>query len=247
MSKRGFLMFKRYRQFEDDVWGNLYLRQISNKLSELFIDYLTERGKIRRRNKTFFFFDVTPIKPTRRRRFYTPRGSFIMERLKFKRYYGNITEKQFKMISRASNEKKFTKYQNLLFLLELESRLDSLVFRLRIVPTIFAAKQYVMHGNCSVNGEIITLPSYRLKRGDIFTLVQRFLWGDIMMRSLISESMQKPVGTYQRFYKYPNYLKISYKYLFLYFDKRPHHVDVFYPFICKHKEGLNMFYYPKGY
>jgi small subunit ribosomal protein S4 len=239
MSKRLFFLFKKYKQFEDDVWGTLYLREISRKLQELLVAYVSDRKKPRR---SFFFFDILPSKPKRKRPMYTPRGAFIMERLKFKHYYGNITERQFKMISKAVIHRKFSRYQNLQFLLELESRLDSLAFRLRLVPTIFAAKQFVMHGNCCINGEIVTLPSFRLKKNDIFTLAQRFLWGDILFRSLNGETLKKRIGTFQRFYKYPDYLKISYKYLFLYFEKRPSRVDVNYPFICKHRDGLNMFY-----
>lgn len=201
---------------------------------------MEERRKVNR-PKSFFFFDVAPEKPKRERPNYTERGRFIMDRLKFKRYYGNITERQLKVISKSSVQRKFTKYQNELFLLELESRLDSLVFRLQIVPTIFSAKQFVMHGNCCVNGIIVTLPSFRLKRGDIFTLSQRFLWGDIISRSLKNEKLGTKKGTYQKFRKPPNYLKISYKYLFLYFERRPSKVEVNYPFDCQNKVGLNMY------
>lgn len=241
MSKRLFFLFKKYKQFEDDVWGNLYMREISTKLQELLQAYMDERKRYKRA-KSFFFFDVAPEKPKRERPSYSERGAFIMERLKFKRYYGNITERQLQIISRASVQRKFTKYQNELFLLELESRLDSLVFRLQIVPTIFAARQFVMHGNCCVNGKIETIPSFRLKRGDVFTLVQRFLWGDVISRALVNEREKKAIGAYQRFRRPPNYLKISYKYLFLYFEKRPSRVEVFYPFVCKNKGGLNMYY-----
>jgi small subunit ribosomal protein S4 len=241
LSKRLFFLFKKYKQFEDDVWGNLYMRGISTKLQELLQAYISERKGFRR-SRPFFFFDVSPEKPKRERPNYSERGAFIMDRLKFKRYYGNITERQLKIISRASIQRKFTKYQNALFLLELESRLDSLVFRLQLVPTIFAARQFVMHGNCCVNGSVVTIPSFRLKRGDIFTLAQRFLWGDILFRALANEREKRLTGTYQMFRRNPNYLKISYKYLFLYFEKRPSRVEVYYPFVCKNKGGLNMYY-----
>lgn len=219
------------------------MRGISFKLQELLEAYTSEQseGSILR-TKPQFFFDVAPEKPKRERPSYSDRGAFIMDRLKLKRYYGNISERQLQIISRASIQRKFTKYQNQLFLLELESRLDSLVFRLQIVPTIFAARQFVMHGNCCVNGDIVTLPSFRLKRGDVFTLAQRFLWGDIIKRSIDAESARKRVGTYQKFRKNPNYLKVSYKYLFLYFEKRPSRVEVYYPFMCENMEGLNMYY-----
>lgn len=246
MSKRLFFLFKKYKQFEDDIWGNLYMRRISYNLQELFGAYIEERaikaGVGRPKAPYRFFFDLFPEKPKRVPPRYSIRGQFIMDRLKLKRYYGNITERQLNIISMSSVNSKCAKNRNELFLLELESRLDSLVFRLQVVPTIFAARQFVMHGNCCVNGIVVTLPSFRMKRGDVFTLVNRFLLGDIISRSLDAERSGEKIGTYQKLIRAPSYLKISYKYLFVYFEKRPSRIEIEYPFVCKNKPGLNMFY-----
>ena len=70
--------------------------------------------------------------------------SFLQSKnLKF--YYGDLTEKQFKSIfAKASNIKGDTS-QILIELLE--RRLDAIVYRMKFVPTIFAARQLVNHGH----------------------------------------------------------------------------------------------------
>src|SRR6202012_5814160 len=48
----------------------------------------------------------------------------------------------------------------------LERRLDAVVYRAKLVPTIFAARQFINHGHIKVNGRRVTIPSYRLKVGE---------------------------------------------------------------------------------
>jgi len=49
----------------------------------------------------------------------------------------------------------------------LERRLDAVVYRAKFVPTVFAARQFVNHGHVKVNGRRVTIPSYRVKVGDV--------------------------------------------------------------------------------
>lgn len=55
----------------------------------------------------------------------------------------------------------------------LESRMDALVLRAGLAPTIYAARQYVTHGHFTVNGEKATIPSQRLKPGDVISVKPR--------------------------------------------------------------------------
>ena len=48
----------------------------------------------------------------------------------------------------------------------LERRLDAIVYRAKLVPTVFAARQFVNHGHVKVNGRRVTIPSFRLDAGD---------------------------------------------------------------------------------
>jgi small subunit ribosomal protein S4 len=49
----------------------------------------------------------------------------------------------------------------------LERRLDTVIYRAKFVPTVFAARQFVNHGHIKVNGRRVTIPSFRVKVGDV--------------------------------------------------------------------------------
>jgi small subunit ribosomal protein S4 len=48
-----------------------------------------------------------------------------------------------------------------------ESRLDNVVFRLGVSPTRRGARQLVSHKHITVNGQLVNIPSYQLKPGDV--------------------------------------------------------------------------------
>ena len=95
-------------------------------------------------------------------------GNQLFAKQKLKFYYGDLTEKQFKSIfTKASNTKGDTSE----ILIELlERRLDAIVYRMKFVPTIFAARQLVNHGHVKVNGKRVNIPSYSVKDGDEISL-----------------------------------------------------------------------------
>ena len=61
--------------------------------------------------------------------------------------------------------------ENLLKLLE--SRLDNVVYRLGIAPTRAAARQLVSHRHITVNGNVVNIPSYSLKAGDVVAVREK--------------------------------------------------------------------------
>ncbi len=86
------------------------------------------------------------------------------EKQKAKYTYG-ILERQFaNMFEKASRMKGITG-ENLLQLCE--TRLDNTVFRLGISPSRRGARQLVSHKHITVNGEVVNIPSYTLKIGDV--------------------------------------------------------------------------------
>jgi len=88
----------------------------------------------------------------------------LMEKQKAKYTYG-ILERQFRnLFEKASRSKGITGE----ILLQLcESRLDNVVFRMGISPSRRGARQLVSHRHITVNGEIVNIPSYQLKAGDV--------------------------------------------------------------------------------
>jgi len=94
----------------------------------------------------------------------------LAEKQKAKYIYG-LLERQFaKLFDKASRKKGVT---GEVLLQLLESRLDNTVYRLGIAPTRRAARQLVSHKHITVNGEIVNVPSFSLKAGDLVGVRER--------------------------------------------------------------------------
>jgi small subunit ribosomal protein S4 len=92
-------------------------------------------------------------------------GTQLRAKQKLKGYYGSISEKQFRRIYDEAIRMKGDSSANLIGLLE--RRLDAVVYRAKFVATPFAARQFVNHGHVRVNGRRVTIPSYKVKPGDV--------------------------------------------------------------------------------
>lgn len=86
------------------------------------------------------------------------------EKQKAKYTYG-ILERQFSNLFEKASRMKGITGENLLQLCE--ARLDNTVYRLGVAPTRSAARQLVSHRHITVNGELVNIPSYTLKIGDV--------------------------------------------------------------------------------
>lgn len=91
-------------------------------------------------------------------------GVQLMAKQKLKGYYGNISEKQFRKYYEEAMRRKGDNGENLIGILE--SRLDAIVYRMKLAVTPFAARQLVNHGHLTVNGRRVTVSSYMVKVGD---------------------------------------------------------------------------------
>lgn len=92
------------------------------------------------------------------------------EKQKAKYTYG-ILERQFSnMFEKASRMKGITG-ENLLQLCE--SRLDNMVYRLGIAPSRRGARQLVGHRHITVNGEIVNVPSFHVRPGDVVSVREK--------------------------------------------------------------------------
>jgi small subunit ribosomal protein S4 len=96
----------------------------------------------------------------------------LKEKQKAKYTYG-VLEKQFRNTFEEANRWKGVTGENLIKLLE--ARLDNTVFRMGIAPSRPAARQLVSHKHITVNGEVLNIPSYTLKPGDIVALKDKAL------------------------------------------------------------------------
>ena len=95
-------------------------------------------------------------------------GVQLRAKQKLKGYYANISERQFRGIYEEAIRMKGDSGAHLIALLE--RRLDTIVYRAKFVPTVFAARQFINHGHIKVNGRRANIASQRLKVGDVVEL-----------------------------------------------------------------------------
>ena len=88
----------------------------------------------------------------------------LMEKQKAKYTYG-ILERQFRNLFARANRSKGVTGEVLLQLCE--ARLDNVVYRMGVATSRRAARQLVSHRHITVNGEVVNIPSYSLKAGDV--------------------------------------------------------------------------------
>ena len=106
-----------------------------------------------------------------RRKKPTDFGVQLMAKQKLKGYYGNIGEKQFKKYYAEAVRRKGDTGQNLVGILE--CRLDAVLYRAKLVPTVFSARQTINHGHVLLNGKRCNNASVLLKPGDDISLKEK--------------------------------------------------------------------------
>ncbi len=109
----------------------------------------------------------------------------LMEKQKAKYTYG-ILERQFRNLFEKANRSKGVTGEVLLQLCE--SRLDNVVFRMGVAPTRRGARQLVSHRHITVNGEVVNIPSYSLKAGDVVGVREKSKSLEVIENSLANTS-----------------------------------------------------------
>lgn len=110
------------------------------------------------------------------------------EKQKAKYTYG-LLEKQFRNVYEKANAKEGVTGELLLQILE--ARLDNVVYRLGFAKTRRQARQFVSHKHIVVNGQIVNVPSYHLKSGDVITIRPKSRDLELINESLNSSSPGK--------------------------------------------------------
>ena len=143
-------------------------------------------------------------------------GLQLQAKQKLKGYYGNITEKQFRRIYDEAVRRRGDTIELLVGLLE--QRLDTVIYRMKFVPTVFAARQFINHGHIRVNGKRVTIPSFRVQTGDVVEIREKSR--EIPM---VLEAMELPERDV------PEYLEVDYAKMQGSFVRVPSFSEVPYP------------------
>ena len=157
-----------------------------------------------------------PGEQGRRRRKPSDFGVQLMAKQKLKGYYGSIGERQFhRYYEKAARLRGDTGE----LLIELpERRLDAVIDRMKFVPTVFAARQFVSHGHVLVNGKPVNIPSYQVSDGDTV---------EVKAKSRELPLVLEAIGSAER--DVPDYVSVDFDKLRGSFVRGPKLADVPYP------------------
>ena len=206
MTKRTSAKYKIDRRMGENIWGRP--KSPVNKR-----EYGPGQHGQRRKNKLSDF------------------GTQLRAKQKLKGYYGDLTEKQFRKIYAEAERVKGDTGEMLVGLLE--RRLDAVVYRAKLVPTIFAARQFVNHGHVTVNGQRVNIASYRVKEGDVIEVRQKSKQMALIMEA--QALTERDV---------PDYLELDAQKLIVRFVRTPGLGDIPYP--VQMEPNLVVEYYAKN-
>ena len=113
----------------------------------------------------------------------------LEEKQKLRFNYG-LGEKQLRRLVQESFRSREHSGHKLLELLE--RRLDSVLFRAGFAPTIPAARQLVSHKHVLVDGKLVNIPSYRIKKGQTITVKEKTLKLPLVISTLEQPSLARP-------------------------------------------------------
>lgn len=97
-------------------------------------------------------------------------GLQLREKQKIRRIYG-VLERQFRRYFAEADRRKGSTGELLLQLLE--SRLDNVVYRMGFASTRAEARQLVSHKALTVNGQVVNIPSFQVKAGDVVAVREK--------------------------------------------------------------------------
>lgn len=113
----------------------------------------------------------------------------LEEKQKLRFNYG-LNESQLRNYFRAASRKKGDTGKILLQLIE--SRLDNVVFRMGLAPTIPAARQLVSHGHVVVNADRVNMPGYSVQPGNVISLREKSRTHPVVVETREDPSLSLP-------------------------------------------------------
>ncbi len=116
-------------------------------------------------------------------------GIQLNEKQKAKYTYG-ILERQFRKLYAEASRRGGITGEELMKLIE--ARLDNVVYRLGIARSRAQARQLVSHRHIAVNGEVVNIPSYSLREGDVVSVRERSKSLEVITDALASRANNYP-------------------------------------------------------
>lgn len=208
------LNYKLYKRYREDIWAELAKFP---KLSAFLALRLVLFSKGLYRKKKEDFSRNVLFKKTK----YSPSGLVFLNKQKLRNFYFNVKEEQLKKIYLMAQKRKYDLVDSFIGLLE--SRLDTILYRLNFISHIKEAKTILRNKFIFVNGIAISQHNYLLNPGDKIKVSRAYMKQVKIKDDLRSSNF---------FVSFPSYFEVNYRLLrytaiFLY---RPKVKEVFFPF-----------------
>jgi len=165
MKKKSFARFKIQRRFGMEFPG------------------LGKNGALERR-------PYPPGESGSKRRKYSDYALRLEEKQKVRFHYV-LREHQLRRFIRASKKGSTSNWVEKLAGL-LERRLDNIVFRLGLAPSMLSARQLVSHGHVLVNDKKVNIPSYVVQKGDKISITQKALLNQNVIQAATNPRLDLP-------------------------------------------------------
>lgn len=153
-------------------------------------------------------------------------GVQLEEQQKLKAIYGMLSHSQLVRYYKEAVRSKGNTPS--LFIERLECRLDNLVYRMKLAPTIFAAQQLVSHGHILVNGKKVDRRSFFVRPGMIISVKPKSQQMPIIKQSIENNATQQPEYVSLDTAKFSGQLLIAPA-----LDQIPHPLPINVPLICE--------------
>lgn len=220
---------KLLRRFDEDIWGNLAISNKNSKTLNYIFESYKNNFKIKNllRNRRFllskknynFLYKVNKEEKEFKRKKRTIKINNYINRIKLRRFYGNIGERQIKSLLRRS--KLSSNILSRSFFYFLESRLDTILYRSNLFDSIYHTRQVINHKKIYVNGKLVNKPGFIVSVGDIIHVSDYNLYYINLKQKLQNKKI---------LCNYPSYLEINYKLGAITLIKLPESHEVPFPF-----------------
>lgn len=184
----------------------LYSKYLNNRIDnitrkERFYSVKKKRTALQR----MFTLNLVPIvKYVKKKKAFNSFYTYKMSKVwKIRKFYGCLTDHEFKRI--CLKALKFQGDVLIRFLILLESRIDTLLFRSGFVSSIFEARQFINHSLVLVNNRVIDKRSYILKPNEMLSI-------SIKKLNYLIDTLIQRINNENILFRPPVYLEVNYKY-----------------------------------
>jgi ribosomal protein S4 len=220
---RSFIITKKYLKNGKHILNYIYEVYQNTFIYKKLLRNNKRRFFLLRRKQKFAYKIVTHEKEFKRKK-RRLKTKYYLNLLKIRRFYGNLSKKEFKKVFKESNL--ISSFLGKSFICLLETRLDVILYRCNFFNSIFAARKYILHKGLYVNGLLFKKPNYKLKLNNFIFL---------QTPDLFYNKIKKKLKNKKIFGTYPKYLEVNYKLGAITLIKIPKVTEVPFPFFVNFK------------